>query len=325
MTPQKKKLLVLSLVLDAVIVAAILFYFFAIPHDKIEQLQKGFVKVEVLDGKANYTQVDKKPKNWASIADISKLAQQAIVISEDWAFYEHEGVDWAQVQKALEDSVKEGKRPRGASTITQQVVKNLYLSNEYSFIRKAQEAVIAHTLDRKLDKKKILEVYLNIAEFGPGIYGIEAAAKHYFGKNAKNLSAKEAAFLAMLLPSPTRYAQSFKEKELSPYARETIANILEKMRMAKFLTPEQVEEALQKAFPWEKGAEEISKPSSPEQQEIADPSKPTPRKKVAPQDGSNVEYDYRVDRELEIDDNPEFDDEAIVDPVEGVDTEFSLE
>ncbi len=332
MSPKKKKILLFSLILDAIIVALVLFYFFAIPHGKIDELKDGYVQVVVVDGKAQYSQVKAKPKNWVGIKKISKIAQQAIVISEDWAFYEHEGVDWAQVQKSIEDSIKDGKKPRGASTITQQLAKNLFLSPEYSFVRKAREAVIAHTMDRKLSKDKILEVYLNIVEFGPGIYGIDAAARHYFGKTAAELSAKEAAFLAMLLPSPTRYAQSFKDKELSPFAKETINSILEKLRMAKFLTPEEVEEAKQDFFDWEK------KPK-PEQTEISDeqryrdaedgsmasPSRKRNARTRSKRDGSAVENTYRVDRELEIEDNPQFDDDALIEQVDGIDAEYTLE
>lgn len=322
MSPKKKKILLFSLVLDVIIVALVLFYFFAIPHKQIEGLKDGFVKVDLVDGKASYSHTNKKPKQWVPLKNISKIAQQAIVISEDWAFYEHEGVDWAQIQKALEDSLKDGKRPRGASTITQQLAKNLFLSAEYSYIRKVREAAIAHTMDRKLSKDKILEVYLNVVEFGPGIYGIGAASKHYFGKNPSELSARESAFLAMLLPSPTRYYQSFKDKELSEFARETMRSVLEKLRMARFLTKEQVEEELNKNFNWEKALKDVQDPSAtPEDKKLAPVKRQKPRKR----DGSNVENEYRVDRELEIDDNPEFDDDALVDQVDGVDAEYTLE
>tara|TARA_R110000868_G_scaffold90968_3_gene252121 strand:- start:3169 stop:4164 length:996 start_codon:yes stop_codon:yes gene_type:complete len=330
-SPQKKKILLFSLFLDAIIVALVLFYFLAIPHGKIEELKDGFVQVVVVDGKAQYTQVQTKPKNWVGIKKISKIAQQAIVISEDWAFYEHEGVDWAQVQKSIEDSIKDGKKPRGASTITQQLAKNLFLSPEYSFVRKAREAVIAHTMDRKLSKDKILEVYLNIVEFGPGIYGIDAAARHYFGKTAAQLNAKEAAFLAMLLPSPTRYAQSFKDKELSPFAKETISSILEKLRMAKFLSKEEAEAAKQDFFDWEKKPESDSQISDEQRyRDAEDGSSASPsRKKRArsgsKRDGSAVENTYRVDRELEIEDNPSFDDDALIEQVDGIDAEYTLE
>lgn len=331
MSPQKKKILIFSLILDVIIVALVLFYFLAIPHGEIEELKDGFVQVVVVDGKAQYTQVNKKPKNWVGIKKISKIAQQAIVISEDWSFYEHEGVDWAQVQKSIEDSIKDGKKPRGASTITQQLAKNLFLSPEYSFIRKAREAIIAHTMDRKLSKDKILEVYLNIVEFGPGIYGIDAAARHYFGKSAAQLNAREAAFLAMLLPSPSRYSQSFKDKELSSFAQETMKNILEKMRMARFLTQEEVDAAINKLFPWEKkslpnAADSLSDEEKMRQAE--DGGSAEPKKRSRPKrkrDGSAVENEYRVDRELEIEDNPSFDDDALIEQVDGIDAEYTLE
>ncbi len=321
--------------------ALVAFYFLAIPHKDIENLKDGFVSIKIVDGKAEYSQIDKKPKNWVPLKNIAKITQQAIVISEDWAFYEHEGVDWAQIQKALEDSIKDGKKPRGASTITQQLAKNLYLSPDYSFVRKAREAVIAHTMDNKLSKDKILEVYLNIVEFGPGIYGIDAAAKHYFGKSASQLSAKESAFLAMMLPSPNRYYQSFKDKKLSEFAEETIDSILKKLKIAKFLTPEQLEEELEDSFSWEKdkksgakksdssddGEEELTIEEKMRRAEDGGSaeSKTRRKKRTRRGDGSAVENEYRVDRELEIEDNPSFDDDALIDQVDGIDAEYTLE
>jgi len=339
-SPQKKKILVFSLILDVIIVAIVAFYFLAIPHKDIEKLKDGYVSIKLVDGKAQYTQVDKKPKNWVPLKNIAKITQQAIVVSEDWSFYEHEGVDWAQIQKALEDSIKDGKKPRGASTITQQLAKNLYLSPDYSFVRKAREAVIAHTMDSKLSKDKILEVYLNVVEFGPGIYGIDAASKHYFKKSASELTAKESAFLAMMLPSPNRYYQSFKDKKLSEFAEETIESILEKLRIARFLTKEKVDEENDKSLSFEKDQKPSKSDSSEDKQEeelsieekmrraedggSADNKKR--RRKSKPRgDGSAVENEYRVDRELEIEDNPSFDDDALIDQVDGVDAEYTLE
>lgn len=178
-------------------------------------------------------------------------------------------------------------------------------------------------MDQKLSKDKILEVYLNIVEFGPGIYGIGAAANHYFGKRPSQLTARESAFLAMMLPSPTRYYQSFKDKELSEFAQETIKSVLEKLRMAKFLTPEQVQEELQKTFKWEKGVAPTMPAPGEKDTSIAKPARK--KKKPARRDGSGVENEYRVDRELEIEDNPDFDDDAIIDQVDGVDAEYTLE
>ena len=341
MSPQKKKILVFSLILDVIIVAIVAFYFLAIPHKDIEKLKDGYVSIKLVDDKAQYTQVDKKPKNWVPLKNIAKITQQAIVVSEDWSFYEHEGVDWAQIQKALEDSIKDGKKPRGASTITQQLVKNLYLSPDYSFIRKAREAVIAHTMDRKLSKDKILEVYLNVVEFGPGIYGVDAASQHYFKKSASELSAKESAFLAMMLPSPNRYYQSFKEKKLSEFAEETIESILEKLRLAKFLNKDQVEEENDKSLSFEKDQKPSKDDAFEDQQQEEELSieekmrraedggsaeNKNGLKRSKPRgDGSALENEYRVDRELEIEDNPSFDDDALIDQVDGVDAEYTLE
>lgn len=338
MSPQKKKILVFSLILDAIIVAIVAFYFLAIPHKDIESLKDGYVSIKLVDGKAQYSQVDKKPKNWVPLKNIAKITQQAIVVSEDWSFYEHEGVDWAQIQKALEDSIKDGKKPRGASTITQQLAKNLYLSPDYSFVRKAREAAIAHTMDRKLSKDKILEVYLNVVEFGPGIYGIDAASKHYFKKSASELTAKESAFLAMMLPSPNRYYQSFKDKKLSEFAEDTIESILEKLRIARFLTKEQAEEENDKSLSFEKEQKPAKPDDTDDEEELSieekmrraedggSAEKKKSRRKSRPRgDGSAVENEYRVDRELEIEDNPSFDDDALIDQVDGVDAEYTLE
>ncbi|MBS1959684.1 MAG: transglycosylase domain-containing protein [Bdellovibrionales bacterium] len=178
------------------------------------------------------------PPNWVSLNNISKLAQEAVLVSEDWAFYQHPGYDEKQIRDAIEESVAAGKMKRGASTITQQVARNIYLSKEKSIVRKVREIWIATKMEKVLGKKKILELYLNIAEWGEGIFGIGQASQKYFQKQPSQLTAKEGAFLAMLLPSPKKYSISFRHNELTPYARRTIRSILGKMVQARFLTPE---------------------------------------------------------------------------------------
>jgi monofunctional biosynthetic peptidoglycan transglycosylase len=179
------------------------------------------------------------PAHWTSISRVPKVIQGAFLVSEDWAFYQHSGYDEKQIQEALRQSIQKGKLTRGASTITQQVVRNLYLSKEKSLIRKGRELWMATKIEKVLGKQKILELYLNIAEMGEGIFGVGEAADFYFHKAPEGLRAKEAAFLAMLLPSPKRYSISFKKHELTPYARRIIHSILNKMVMARYLTPEQ--------------------------------------------------------------------------------------
>lgn len=180
-----------------------------------------------------------RPASWVGLSEVSKAALGAIVVSEDWAFYQHKGYDPNQIKEALNKDMAKGKFARGASTITQQVAKNLFLNSEKNIMRKAKELFLAIKLEEKFKKPKILEAYLNIAEFGEDLYGIGAASNFYFNKPASELSAKEGAFLAMLLPSPKRYSQSFRAKQLTRYASKTVGDILEKMVQAQYLTEEQ--------------------------------------------------------------------------------------
>jgi monofunctional glycosyltransferase len=143
-------------------------------------------------------QVDRR---WVAIDDISRNLIAAVVTSEDARFCSHHGVDWVEMHAAIDDD-EEGGPGRGASTITMQTVKNLFLWNSRSFIRKGLEIPMALVLDRLWSKRRILEVYLNIAEWGDGVFGIEAAARTDFGKSAKELNPREAALLAAALPNP---------------------------------------------------------------------------------------------------------------------------
>lgn len=138
---------------------------------------------------------------WVAMSDISPWMPLAVVASEDQRFPDHWGVDFEAIRKALSE-YRAGNGLRGASTITQQTAKNLFLWNGRSFVRKAIEAVLALAVDGVWPKERVMEVYLNIAEFGPGIYGVEAASQAYFGKPAKYLSANQAARLAAVLPNP---------------------------------------------------------------------------------------------------------------------------
>lgn len=140
-------------------------------------------------------------QEWVLMAEISPWMPLAVVASEDQRFPYHAGVDFEAIRKAVSE-YKAGEGLRGASTITQQTAKNLFLWNGRSFVRKALEAVLALGIDGLWPKERVLEVYLNIAEFGPGIYGVEAASQIYFGKPARKLSQTQAARLAAVLPNP---------------------------------------------------------------------------------------------------------------------------
>jgi len=140
---------------------------------------------------------------WVDWTDIGIQAPLAVVASEDQQFAEHSGFDFASIEDSLED-YKEGRGLRGASTISQQVVKNLFLWNGRSFLRKGIEAYLTVVLELCLSKQRILEIYLNIAEFGPGIYGVKAASRVFYDKSPAGLTRSEAALLATVLPNPKR-------------------------------------------------------------------------------------------------------------------------
>jgi monofunctional biosynthetic peptidoglycan transglycosylase len=155
---------------------------------------------------------------WVPYPRISNNLKRAIIASEDANFSEHEGVDWEALQKAYEKNTKKKKVVSGGSTITQQLAKNLFLSGSRSYLRKGQELIITYMLETLMDKERIFEIYLNVVEFGTGTFGAEAAARHYYGVSAANLSALQAAKLAVMLPNP-RYFD--KHRDSNYLARRT--------------------------------------------------------------------------------------------------------
>jgi len=150
---------------------------------------------------------EKNPKaairyQWVPYQRISVQLKRAIVAAEDAKFLDHGGFDWEAIQKAYEKNLLKGKVVAGGSTISQQLAKNLFLSSDRSWWRKAQEAVITLMIETIMTKRRILEIYLNVIEWGDGVYGAEAASRYYFKKSASNLSPAEAAYLSAMIPSP---------------------------------------------------------------------------------------------------------------------------
>jgi len=141
---------------------------------------------------------------WVPYGRISLSAKRAVIAAEDSAFTQHDGVDWKAIELAMKTNAEKGKIKRGGSTITMQLAKNLYLSADRSYVRKGAELMITGLIELTLEKRRILEIYLNIAEWGVGIFGIEAAARHYFGVSAATLNDEQAAWLASILPAPKR-------------------------------------------------------------------------------------------------------------------------
>ncbi|MCX5731956.1 MAG: monofunctional biosynthetic peptidoglycan transglycosylase [Deltaproteobacteria bacterium] len=153
---------------------------------------------------------------------ISPRLVRAVVASEDASFFGHAGFDWEEIKNAAEQNWKAGRTVRGASTITQQLAKNLWLGTERSYLRKLREALLAVKLERSLPKRRILTLYLDVAEWGNGVFGAEAAAHRWFGTSARDLSAAQAATLAAMLPAPRRAAVAPAPRWLARRARRIL-------------------------------------------------------------------------------------------------------
>ncbi|MEQ1516695.1 MAG: monofunctional biosynthetic peptidoglycan transglycosylase [Usitatibacteraceae bacterium] len=147
----------------------------------------------------------KLQQQWVSYMAISNNLKRAILVAEDDTFAEHDGFDWDGIQRAMDKNQKKGKVVAGGSTISQQLAKNLFLSGERTVVRKGEEALITLMMERLLDKERILEIYLNVIEWGDGVFGAEAASRHYFGVSAAQLSPEQAAKLAAMVPRPRFY------------------------------------------------------------------------------------------------------------------------
>ena len=160
-------------------------------------------------------------QRWASYARISDELKRAVIVAEDAKFSGHDGFDWEGIQKAMEKNQRKGRVVAGGSTISQQLAKNLFLSGEKNLWRKGQEAVITSMLEMLMEKKRILEIYLNVAEWGEGVFGAEAAARHYYGVGAAGLNTVQAARLAAILPRPLYYERNRDSAFLQRYS-ETI-------------------------------------------------------------------------------------------------------
>lgn len=181
---------------------------------------------------------EKNPKaelrhRWVEYERISPHLKRAVVAAEDDKFIDHVGFDWEGIQKAIEKNQRKGRVVAGGSTISQQLAKNLFLSTDKTPWRKAQEALITVWLEWLWDKRRILEVYLNVVEWGEGVFGAEAAARRYFGVGAEQLSAEQAARLAVMLPAPRK----FEKNPYSPYLDRRTQAILGRMQYSVIPRP----------------------------------------------------------------------------------------
>ncbi len=194
------------------------------------------VTIKLANGKESKRMVGPSAPGWVPLDSISPYLVHAVIAQEDASFYLHKGVDYFEIKEAVKRDLKEKRYARGASTITQQVVKNVFLSREKSLWRKVKEFVWAREMEKALSKHKILSFYLNMVELGPGIYGVGRASQYYFGISPSGLNLKQAAFLALLLPSPTKYHNHyFEKKQLTEWANKRINHTLHVMLKMNFI------------------------------------------------------------------------------------------
>ncbi len=185
-----------------------------------------------------------KEPGYVRLSEVSSAAKNAVLVSEDSAFYDHNGVDWFELRQSAEKNWKTNQFARGGSTITQQLAKNVYLSSEKSILRKVRELIITIQLEKTLSKNEILEKYLNVVEFGPNLFGIGKASRFYFGKSPSALTPAEGAFLAFLLPNPKNYSVSFRKKQLTRFAHSQMRVIVDRLYRFKRISAEEHERAV---------------------------------------------------------------------------------
>lgn len=202
-----KKIFIIMLAIMAA--AGIWFGLWVQSLPDIENLKKQDTSLSITikdaEGKSKKWIIGAKNRSWVPLNQTSPHLIAAVVASEDDAFFQHDGFDFDEIKNAIKTDIEKKRFARGASTITMQLAKNLYLTKEKTFTRKLKETYIAYRFERVLTKKRILELYLNVAEWGPGIYGIGQASEYYFGKSPAEIDLNEASLLAVILPSPRYY------------------------------------------------------------------------------------------------------------------------
>ena len=211
-------------------------------RDKVE------VTIYLPDGTKTIRWFGPKTPEWVPYNQISNALLSAVVASEDTTFYQNEGVDYHELKEALKKDLEEKRFSRGASTITQQLVKNVYLGREKTLWRKIKEFIWARELAKQVKRSEILCFYVNLVEWGPNIYGIRQAANHYFHMSAGEITARQAAFLAMLLPSPIRYHIYYEKRELTHWASSRISQILNVMHSMGFIDSDTYQAALNQSL-----------------------------------------------------------------------------
>lgn len=222
----------------------------SLPHFE----ENGFTQAKQAAVHSVETHLQSAPKalkqyHWISIDQINRELLYAIVMSEDGDFFSHQGIDYDALISALGENIKRREWSFGASTISQQTVKNIYFENSKTLYRKLKELLVTKRMEKALSKNEILELYLNIVEFGPDIYGIAAAADYYFSAKPSELNAAQGAFLAILMPSPRKYHFTiYQNKYLAKRHQRKYRRILQDMRFKEYISPSQYQKYMRWQF-----------------------------------------------------------------------------
>jgi monofunctional glycosyltransferase len=280
----KKFIRLAILVLIAALIASIGLYFIYPDVAKLKKVPPKKTAFMEYREKEWHNQGKKKKivQQWVPLSQIPSYVIKAVLIAEDDKFWTHEGFDYEAIQKAIEKDIKKRKFALGGSTISQQLAKNLYLTPSKNPVRKIKEAILTWRLERNLSKRRIIELYLNCVEWGDGLFGIGAAARHYFSKDVSELTAQEAARLAAVLPNPIR----FNPIGTSKYVEARADRIYEIMVRRGIVIPE-YEEMISE--PQKIEGEELNNPQEPSQPSAADnttkPGNISPQQKKQPAKG----------------------------------------
>ncbi|HYD41611.1 MAG TPA: biosynthetic peptidoglycan transglycosylase [Anaeromyxobacter sp.] len=208
-------------------------------------IRSAFVhRAETTSGGVHEFLVGPANPDFVPVSELPRWVVRAVTASEDSGFFGHSGFDFEELRRAAIQGAQAGRVVRGGSTISQQLAKNLYLSREKTFARKLREAMLTVALEASVPKQRLLEVYLNVAEWGPGVWGIGPAARHWFGKDARDLTPREAAFLATVIPNPVRYHYMWNRGWLSDAWEERVDGLLRTMSVQGTLTEEELSAAL---------------------------------------------------------------------------------
>lgn len=228
------------------------------PFQEVEGLRTGYFVVQ-FKGRSlppEYKFSKSRPKKWVKLESISPVAYQAIIVSEDVHFFNHIGIDFHQLKNTMIQVFSKNLKFREKSTVTQQLGKKLFLGDEKNLIKNAVEIPMALYMDWRLPKKKVLESYLNAAEFGDQIYGISDAAKFYFNKSPSALTSKEGAILAAILAQPKDFSRFLKVGEFTTYTNQVVLRTMKRMVQEGFMTETQFESQMGQKYLWDKADED---------------------------------------------------------------------